>query len=252
MGDLQFSLVVIGVLIIAGVLLHGMWTLRRDHSGQWQRMKQQVLKNKTSQEPIKRELSMHEEPLENQEPVVEHVNLFESSSLLSHNEESVKEAASFDENKTDTLIKEEQKKQPQEEIFVIHVNAKPEQVFSGEKLLHSLTDLGLKHGAMGIFHRHQTEGKEKVIFSVANAVQPGTFDIADLASCETIGVSFFMMLPCAGSPMMNFSVMFNTAQQLADDLDGELVDEHRAPWTPATKENYVQRIRAMSPKPVTV
>lgn len=251
MGDLQFSLVTIGFLIIAGVLLHGLWTLRRDHHGQWQSMKQQILKKKTSQEPIKRELSMHEEPLENEEPAVEHVNLFESSSLLSHQEEKAKEAVQINKNTADVSV-QEAKKQPQEEIFVIHVNAKPEQVFSGEKLLHSLTDLGLKHGAMNIFHRHQTAGKEKVIFSVANAVQPGSFDVNDLASCETIGVSFFMMLPCAGSPMMNFSLMFNTAQQLADDLDGELVDEHRAPWTPATKENYVQRIRAMSPKPVTV
>ncbi len=43
---------------------------------------------------------------------------------------------------------------------------------------------------------------------------------------------------------MNFSIMLNSARQLADDIDAVVLDGQRQPWGEFTKQDYLHRIRA--------
>ncbi|MDR8523430.1 cell division protein ZipA [Shewanella fidelis] len=133
-----------------------------------------------------------------------------------------------------------------QDVLVLHVVAKEGEELHGAELLPCLLTLNFKFGDMNIFHRHEDNaGTGKVLFSMANMVKPGVFDPDNMEQFTTQGVVLFMTLPCHGDALMNFSIMLNSAHQIADDLGGEVLDGGRELWQESTKQNYIQRIRAL-------
>ncbi|OOE99517.1 cell division protein ZipA [Salinivibrio sp. MA351] len=133
------------------------------------------------------------------------------------------------------------------EVLVLHVHANNNAVFSGLDLIPTLEQYGLRFGDMGIYHRHSDlSGSGKVLFSVANMVKPGTFDVSHSESFETPGISFFMTLPCYGEPEQNFKLMLQTAQQIADELGGLVLDDARSMMTPSRLDEYRERVKAFN------
>ena len=131
------------------------------------------------------------------------------------------------------------------DVLVLHVVAKEGHVIQGTDLLPCLLTLNFKYGEMNIFHRHEDNaGTGKVLFSLANMVEPGIFDPDHMEQFTTHGVVLFIALPCYGDALRNFSIMLNSAHQLADDLDAELLDGRRHPWCEVTKLDYLNRIKA--------
>ncbi|WP_434931645.1 cell division protein ZipA [Shewanella sp. HL-SH5] len=129
------------------------------------------------------------------------------------------------------------------DVLVLHVVSKTGELLQGAELLPALLSLNFKFGDMEIFHRHiDNAGTGKVLFSLANMVKPGVFDPDNMEQFVTEGVVLFMTLPCYGDPKMNFTIMLNSAMQLAEDLDAELLDGKRQPWNDAAKEDYKRRI----------
>ncbi|MDD9894162.1 MAG: cell division protein ZipA [Gammaproteobacteria bacterium] len=132
----------------------------------------------------------------------------------------------------------------QSEVLVVNVMAREGRTFHGNDLLQVLVTSGLKFGEMNIFHhRLHNENKGPVIFSVANILNPGTFDLNDMENFSTIGVSLFLALPTQMNNLLAFEQMLNVAQQVRGALDGELKDDHRNVMTAQTIEHYRQRIR---------
>ncbi len=84
------------------------------------------------------------------------------------------------------------------EVIVINVLARNGAKFGGTDLVEAFLRNGLKFGDMNIFHRMQPASKE-VQFSVASAVEPGTFDLSAMEVFKTPGVSFFMRMPGPGA-----------------------------------------------------
>ncbi|WP_105902496.1 cell division protein ZipA [Vibrio gangliei] len=135
-------------------------------------------------------------------------------------------------------------KQNDMEVIVFHVHAAGNSEFVGTELFESMRQNGLIYGAMDIFHRHtDTSGTGKVLFSVANMMNPGTLAHDDPATFTTKGISFFMTLPCFGNPDQNFKLMLRTAQQIADDLGANVLDDKRNLMTPDRLSAYRQQIR---------
>ena len=62
---------------------------------------------------------------------------------------------------------------------------------------------------------------------MANMVKPGSFDMTQIESLRTPGVSFFMTLPGPMSALDAWEAMLPTAQRLAELLDGRVLDEGR-------------------------
>ena len=129
------------------------------------------------------------------------------------------------------------------EVLVVNVMSREGELFYGPDLLQVLITAGLKHGDMNIFHRHlENDSQSPVVFSVANILNPGTFDLDAMEKFATRGVSLFLAMPSVISNRDAFEDMLRTAQQIRAALDGELRDDHRSVMTAQTIEHYRQRI----------
>ena len=132
---------------------------------------------------------------------------------------------------------------PVEEVLVINVISRDTHGFRGPALLQNILESGLRFGEMDIFHRHESmAGNGEVLFSMANAVKPGTFDLDDIDHFTTPAVSFFLGLPGPRHPKQAFDVMVAAARKLSQELNGELKDDQRSVLTAQTIEHYRQRI----------
>ncbi|WP_122861537.1 cell division protein ZipA [Pseudomonas viridiflava] len=149
----------------------------------------------------------------------------------------------FPDDKPTHIITEEKDLPPVEEVLVISVISRSESGFKGPALLQNILESGLRFGEMDIFHRHESmAGNGEVLFSMANAVKPGVFDLDDIDHFSTRAVSFFLGLPGPRHPKQAFDVMVAAARKLAHELDGELKDDQRSVMTAQTIEHYRQRI----------
>ncbi len=127
---------------------------------------------------------------------------------------------------------------------MLHVIARDESGFAGNDILQILLALELRFGEMNFFHRHeQVAGRGAIEFSVANMLQPGVFDIDAMADFSTQGLIFFLTLPGPKDMMAAFDLMAETAQSVADNLVGDLLDDTRSAITRQTLEHMRQRIR---------
>ncbi|MFT4520457.1 MAG: cell division protein ZipA [Halioglobus sp.] len=130
------------------------------------------------------------------------------------------------------------------EVFMLNVVARSEEGFRGEDILHILLACDLRFGEMSFFHRHELEaGRGAIQFSVANMMQPGVFDIDNMSDMNTPGLVFFLTLPGPEDMMKAFDYMLETAQAVARNLSGDVLDESRSVLTKQTMDHCRQQIR---------
>lgn len=135
------------------------------------------------------------------------------------------------------------------QVIVLSVVMPEGQAMSGAALLPSLLTLGMKYGEMNIFHRHQDNaGNGKVTFSLANMMNPGTFNLDDIENFSTQGITLFMTLPNPGDAFAVFEQMLNAAKQLAVEFKGQLLDDKRSVMTKQTEQHYIGIIREFERK----
>ena len=129
-----------------------------------------------------------------------------------------------------------------EEVLVIHLMANKGEYCQGQQLLDSSIALGLRYGAMKIFHRHTDEdGSGPILFSMANMLKPGTFDLSTIGELELVGVTLFMTPSELEKPALIFDLMIDTAEKLAVELKLNIMDESRSSMTKQTIDHYRQR-----------
>ncbi len=130
-----------------------------------------------------------------------------------------------------------------DEVLIMNLMAKSGQRIAGSDLLAALMQEGLKFGDMDIFHRYKdNDGDGPIIYSIANMVVPGTFNLAEMNDFETPGVSMFLSLPVAGESLAAYNDLAVTAKNLASALGCELKDENRSVMTNQTIEHGRQRV----------
>ena len=130
------------------------------------------------------------------------------------------------------------------QVIILSVVMPENHQMSGAVLLPTLLTLGMKYGEMNIFHRHQDNaGNGAVTFSLANMLNPGSFDLDSMETFVTQGVSLFMTLPNAGDPFAAFEQMLSAAKQLAQEFNAQLLDDKRNVMTKQTEQHYVSKIR---------
>lgn len=116
-------------------------------------------------------------------------------------------------------------------VQILHVMAKKPRRFNGYDLLQTLLSEGLRYGDMKIFHRHQqSNGKGPILFSLASVTEPGTFNMQTIGEFSCPGVTLFMQL--SGTPFDDerYALMLETANRLAEELDGVVCDQSFEPF----------------------
>ena len=113
-------------------------------------------------------------------------------------------------------------------LIVLYVLAKGEP-FQGRALADLLEGRGLVFGEMSIFHQFRDGVRD---FSLANAVEPGTFDLAAMDSFATPGLTLFMVTGEVRAPLGAFNDMLDLANSIASELGGLVCDQERQPLSP--------------------
>jgi cell division protein ZipA len=143
-------------------------------------------------------------------------------------------------------VKEDNNDQPQE-VLVVHLMANKGETVAGQQLLDAILSVGLRYGAMKIFHRHlNDDGSGPVLFSMANLVNPGTFDLNSMGDLEVPGVTLFMALDDIEDPVTAFNIMIEAIDSIVASLQLNVMDESRSSMTRQTIDHYRQRARDVS------
>ncbi len=130
------------------------------------------------------------------------------------------------------------------DVLVLNVRAPDDNPIEGAALLPLLLTLGFKFGEHDIFHRHvNTNGKGPILFSLTNMFKPGVFDIDNMETFKTYGVSLFMMLPIEGDAQQVFNMMHNAARKISDEFGCRILDGNKVGLSKQSLQQYVERIR---------
>lgn len=144
-------------------------------------------------------------------------------------------------------------------LLVLSVITTDQQRFSAADVVAALEAEGLQYGDMQIFHYivdGYTDGyvegyadsppvsPVRPVFSVANILEPGTFDPASLPHMLTPGITLFCQLPGALAPGEAFTRMLDTARRIAARLQGRVCDDRRNTLTSQRLAHYQDRIAA--------
>lgn len=115
-----------------------------------------------------------------------------------------------------------------DKVVSLIVAARAGTLLHGGDILVAAEKAGLVFGDMQIFHRlpdnRPTAGP---IFSVANVVKPGNFDLRQPDQTQTPGVTFFMTLPGPLPALDAWEAMLPAAQRFAELLDAVVLDDER-------------------------
>lgn len=131
------------------------------------------------------------------------------------------------------------REQGEQLILALHVMPRLAPTFAGAAVHKAVETCGLKYGRYQVFHR--MEGSQSV-FSVANMVEPGSFDLTTVDASELLGLTLFMVLPGPRGGVASYADMLATSRQLAQALDGEVLDQERSTLTRQTARHIRERI----------
>jgi cell division protein ZipA len=124
-------------------------------------------------------------------------------------------------------------------VVTVRVMPQPQCRFPAEQLILALRHAGLMHGKYGIFHCLDDSGQNRIRYSVASLVEPGSFDLTNLKDSDYNGISIFMVLPAAEDGVELFDDMLQTARKVAKEIDGRMVDE-RGGALSVQRERYMR------------
>ncbi|GAB3095317.1 cell division protein ZipA [Lysobacter terrae] len=115
-----------------------------------------------------------------------------------------------------------------EKIVTLYLAARAGARLHGPDIVVAAEKAGLTYGHMGVFHRLIDNHAERgPVFSVANIMKPGSFDMATIQSMETPAIAFFLTLPASVPALDAWETMLPTAQRMAELLDGVVLDDSR-------------------------
>lgn len=131
-------------------------------------------------------------------------------------------------------------------VVALTIIAKSGHSITGHALLDAVRKTGMVYGNHNIFHRIINGD---TIFSMANILEPGHFDLNAMDKFATPGIALFMRLPGKAAGTLAVQQMLETARTMAQLLDARICDERR---TPITEQGFARMLEKARPyAPVT-
>jgi len=209
----------------------------------------------------------HSEPIANAEaalapPTVEELAMAEliaeageAAALASAHDEPVQEQIRFiDESKSswEQAVKESlqrrlgrtkanfQNHSSDPGFIVINVMGHRSMKYLGTTLTAILKAQGLVLNDKQVFEFKDDNG---VDFIVASAINPGIFPMSSINTFTTPGLSFILDLAQVKQPKHAFVTMLKLVNEIATELEGDILDEHRQRLTQSGMNEYMLRIQ---------
>ena len=125
------------------------------------------------------------------------------------------------------------------DIIVIYILPKGDALLEGSQINSTAQALGLNFGEMNIFH-YANDGRN--VFSLANMLEPGSFNSETIHALKTTGLTLFMQIK-GDDPMDDLSEMLQRGYQIAGLLEARLCNHKRESLTEQDAENYRAQVR---------
>ena len=233
--DLRQWLLIIGPLLILGVVLHGYYRMRVSSNDLKMNLDKSFLNREyLYEEDEERELASTELP-NGGARVINKNSVANELAEMGHKRDSRTEEMSheYDSSKDAEDIRD---------IIVLNVLTDSERI-KGQELLEFLMENEMSYGEMEIFHKLDNQGE--VLFSLANAIEPGTFDLSDIDEFEIRGVTLFMQIDGANQAERIFDDMLEFARKISGKFSSQIFDGTRSALTQQTIGHIRQNIREM-------
>lgn len=131
----------------------------------------------------------------------------------------------------------------EEKIIALSVMAPETGPYNGAGVAEVLESAGLRLTAQGVFQRTlETDDGPVALFTVANIVEPGTFDASNPGATQTPGIVLIMQLPAPFDGLAAFEMMLTTARRVAQTLGGQLLDGRRCDLTTQAIEHLREEL----------
>ncbi|KAF1710534.1 cell division protein ZipA [Pseudoxanthomonas kalamensis DSM 18571] len=115
-----------------------------------------------------------------------------------------------------------------DKIVSLYVAARAGQTLRGEDIVVAAEKTGLVLGHMNVFHRLVENHPERgPVFSMANIMQPGSFDMTTIRELETPAIAFFLTLPAPVSALDAWEMLLPNVNRMAELLNGVVLDDSR-------------------------
>ena len=233
--DLRQWLLIIGPLLVLGVILHGYYRMRVSSNDLKMNLDKSFLNREyIYEEDEERELASTELP-NGGARVIGESSAPNELAEMGHKRDSRTEEMSQEYNSSKDA-------EDIRDIIVLNVLTDSERI-KGQELLEFLMENEMSYGEMEIFHKLDNQGE--VLFSLANAIEPGTFDLSDIEEFEIQGVTLFMQIDGANQAERIFDDMLELARKISGKFSSQIFDGTRSALTQQTIGHIRQNIREM-------
>ena len=233
--DLRQWLLIIGPLLVLGVVLHGYYRMRVSSNDLKMNLDKSFLNREYMfEEDEERELASTELP-NGGARVVDKRSVGNELAEMGYKRESRREEMSHEDNSSKDA-------EDIRDIVVLNVLTDAERI-KGQELLEFLMENEMSYGEMEIFHKLDNQGE--VLFSLANAIEPGTFDLSDIDESEIQGVTLFLQIDGVNQVERIFDDMLELARRISEKFSSQIFDGTRSALTQQTIGHIRQNIREM-------
>ncbi|MEE4246279.1 MAG: cell division protein ZipA C-terminal FtsZ-binding domain-containing protein [Kangiellaceae bacterium] len=139
-----------------------------------------------------------------------------------------------------------------QQIFSLTLLSNDDSEFNGESLLGAMIELGCRYGDMKIFHRLQSVNDvSKKLYSIANAFNPGYFDIDTMPSQNFKAITFFCQFPNSIDAEICYRQMVDDCKTMQMAIGGRIMDSNRSVFTQQTYHHELEVIKELKRKSLT-
>lgn len=217
-NELRIVLIVLGAIVLVAIYWFG---------------RPQSVRSRRAARDARREPVLETEQEEDGEPHFTAVDPDDPWHAAPVAEAPLAEVIGFDEREDVRLPEStlgQREDEDHERIVSLYVVAQDGYTLQGPEIVIAAEKAGMVHGDLGIFHRLADGRHEsRPIFSMANMLRPGSFDLAQIDQLSTPGVVLFMTLPGPLSALDAWDTLLPSAQRFADLLNAQLLDDQRTP-----------------------